>query len=321
MISLPDFKEKQILIVKAEWGEKASLRFLNENIVFAKDGKVVNRASCHKVFAAFILGDVYVSTGVMKHARKFGIALYFLKNNFDLYARLPSEAEGNYLLRMKQYGLSAMVERDMSRLIVENKIENQIRLLEEASSPVAKEEQWKAYTLSSVRSAEDQKQLLGVEGNATSVFFPAYFREVNWRRRSPRAKEDIPNFLLDMGYTYLFNIIDALLRLHGFDTYKGIYHKLFFQRRSLACDIMEPFRCIVEKQLRKSYNLKQIDPKDFRVIKGKYVLSFDKAGKYSRIFMEMIMEHREEIFSYVRQFYRHVMAPEQNAFPYYQYQR
>ena len=52
---------------------------------------------------------------------------------------------------------------------------------------------------------------------------------------------------MDIGYTYLFNFIDALLRLYGFDTYLGFYHKEFYQRKSLVCDVVEPFRCIIDK--------------------------------------------------------------------------
>ena len=61
-----------------------------------------------------------------------------------------------------------------------------------------------------------------------------------------------------------FNCMDSLLRLYGFDTYKGFYHKLFFQRKSLACDVMEPFRCVIDKQILKAFNLGQIDEKILR---------------------------------------------------------
>ena len=88
----------------------------------------------------------------------------------------------------------------------------------------------------------------------------------------PGVKPDATNLLLDMGYTFLFNFIDALLLLFGFDSYKGCYHKLFFQRKSLSCDVVEPFRCIIEKQILKSYHLKQINKDDFFIEQWKYAL-------------------------------------------------
>src|SRR5690606_28795435 len=119
----------------------------------------------------------------------------------------------------------------------------------------------------------------------------------------PRAKSDELNVLMDIGYTLLFNFMDAILRLYGFDVYKGFYHKLFFQRKSLACDIVEPFRCLIDASLLKMHNLKQLDRKDFKLSKGKVFLPYNKQGKYLRLFSDTIMDNKEDIFDYVRTFY------------------
>ena len=273
MISLPDFKEKQILFIKAEWGERASVRFLNDNIVFMKNGKVANKASCHKVFAVFVIGDTAITTGLLKKGLQYGVSFFFLKNNFELYAPFLASAEGNYLLRMKQYSLTDKDEFLMAKNLVKNKIANQLALLAETEKLKDFKELEKSI-LNQIEATTDSQQLLGLEGNMSKQFFPMYFSSIKWRRRSPRTKQDIPNFLMDIGYTFLFNFIEALLKLHGFDTYKGFYHKLFFQRKSLACDIMEPMRCLIDKQILKSYNLKQIKDDDFKIEGGKYVFPF-----------------------------------------------
>ena len=132
----------------------------------------------------------------------------------------------------------------------------------------------------------------------------------------PRTKVDEINILLDIGYTFLFNFIVALLLLYGFDTYKGVYHTLFFQRKSLSCDIMEPFRSIIDRQISKSFNLKQIDFADFKKTKdGSYFLSYDKQNKYLRFFSEAIMEQKEEIFVFVREYYYFIMKDGGVDFP------
>jgi len=81
--------------------------------------------------------------------------------------------------------------------------------------------------------------------------------------RYPRTKIDKNNLLLDMGYTFLFHFIETLLCLYGFDLYEGFYHKRFYQRKSLVCDVQEPFRCIIDEALKKAYNLGRISEKDF----------------------------------------------------------
>ncbi len=313
MLSLPDFKEKQILFARAEWGTKASLRFQNDNIVFSKDGRVVNRASCHKVFAVFVAGDIMVTSRLLQKAATYAVSLFFLRNNFEVAAPFVATADGNYLLRMKQYAFTDAQELTMAKAIIKNKAQNQMGLLRERGADDKTRQYWES-ALVRIAEAADNKRLLGIEGELSHRFFPDYFRELEWRRRMPRVKPDVPNFLLDMGYTYLFNTLDALLRLHGFDTYKGIYHKLFFQRRSLACDLEEPFRCIIDRALLKAYHLKQVNEKDFIAMDRKITLLFDKQSKYAGIFLQTIMDHKEDLFTYVHGFYRHIMDQD-NEFP------
>lgn len=101
----------------------------------------------------------------------------------------------------------------------------------------------------------------------------------------PRTRNDIPNLLLDIGYTMVYNIIEAHCNLYGFDIYKGVYHTAFYERKSLVCDLVEPFRCLIDRQLRKSYNLGQIDEKDFVFKQGEYSILMDKRVKYLKILL------------------------------------
>src|SRR3989344_1489823 len=305
MISLPDFKEKQLLFIRAERGVFNKIKFYNDNLVFMKDDKVINRASCHKVFGAFVIGDITITSGLMRDGVKHGVSFFFLKDNLETYASVGATAEGHYLLRGRQYAWDEATEMTMARLLIANKVANQCKLLKErkkANGLVSGLDT----TLLAIQGAENSETLLGLEGNASRRFFEEFFADIGWVRRAPRTKGDIHNILLDIGYSMLFNCTDSLLRLHCFDTYKCFYHKLFFQRKSLACDIMEPFRCIIDKQLLKSFNLKQVKKEDFRKTKtGVEFASYDIQRKYLSIFSEAIMERKEDIFSYIRSYYYH----------------
>ena len=89
-------------------------------------------------------------------------------------------------------------------------------------------------------------KLYGNQDNLT------YFDNVQWNGRKPRIKSDYVNVVLDIGYTMLFNIVDAMLQVYGFDTYYGVFHKCFYMRKSLVCDIMEPIRPIIDYEVRKA---------------------------------------------------------------------
>lgn len=317
MISAPDFKEKQILYVNVDWGKPSRLSFQNDNIVFSQEGKVVNRLSVHRTFAVFISGDLSLTTNFIKKAKEYGISIFFMKRNFELYSGLMSVAEGHYLLRGKQYAQTEEQQLIMAKQLVANKVANQLKLADQKASSERKKELAGRGTdvHAKISACVDHHELLGLEGNVSREYFKDLFASVGWRRRAPRTKEDIPNFLMDMGYTFLFNFTDSLLRLHGFDTYKGFYHRLFFQRRSLACDVMEPLRPLIDKQIHKAFNLKQVNEKDFRIERGLYVLPFEHQSKYAGIFLECLMNNKEAIFEYVHGFYQHVMKPEKYPFP------
>lgn len=309
MLSIPDFKEKQVLFIQPERNAENRIKLINDNIAFLKDDKIVNQLSCHKIFAIFIIGDISITSVLIRNCLRCGISFFLLKNNFETYAAIGSEAEGNYLLRIKQYNLSD--EFKLAKHIVKNKFLNQQILLKSGKKINDNDfKKMNAELIGKIDGAHDEKELLGIEGSSTKNFFLAYFAEIDWYKRMPRTKVDHYNVLMDMGYTFLFNYIDSLLRLYGFDTYKGFYHKLFFQRKSLTCDLVEPFRCIIDKQLLKSYHLGQIDEKDFEYSGGRYLLKYDKSQKYSGLFLDSILSYKENIFLYVKNFYRFMMEKE-----------
>ncbi|MGC9031675.1 MAG: type V CRISPR-associated endonuclease Cas1 [Minisyncoccia bacterium] len=320
MLTLPDFKQKQILFIQTDPEKENKIKFHNENIVFLKDNKVENRASCHKVFTIFIIGNFSITSELIKQCKNFGVSLFLLKPDFNLYAYINSIAEGNYLLRMRQYSLTDNEELEISKNIVFNKIKNQLSLLNSRKIKLNNFDD--KFLFEKIKNVKDSQNLLGIEGNFSKEFFKLYFKDLNWYARMPRVKPDIPNFLLDMGYTYLFNFIDALLCLFGFDTYKGFYHKLFFQRKSLTCDIIEPFRGIIDREVLKIHTLKIVNKDDFKIIDGKFNLkSYKYNKKYSVYFLETIMKNKEEIYNYVLGFYRFLMDKNKNKFPYFKISR
>lgn len=319
MLTLPDFKQKQILFIQTNSNFKNKIRFYNENIVFLKNNEVINKISCHRVFSVFVIGNLSITTELIRQSKNFGISLFFLKPNFNLYAHINSVAEGNYLLRMKQYSLNESEELNISKKILLNKIKNQLIILKSRNLKIRN---FDKEIFNKIRNSTSNQNLLGIEGNFSKEFFKIYFQDMDWYARMPRAKPDIPNFLLDMGYSYLFNFIDALLCLFGFDTYKGFYHKLFFQRKSLVCDIIEPFRGIIDKELLKMKNLKIINNKDFKFKDGKVVLKSYKNGmKYSINFLKAIMANKENFYKYIQGFYRYLMDGDKNNFPYFKISR
>lgn len=307
MMSLSDFKQKQIVIALLNHGEKLS--FKNDNVVITDaDGKIKHQSTCYRLFALFIVGHISITSGLLQRSKKFGFSITLFSYGLIPYGVWQYKSEGNFLLRQKQYKYNSP---DLARHIVFNKIAQQILQLEKRrnASVELKRAIAKLYEYRDRLSDEvlDFQAILGLEGVASRLYFSHMFDNIEWNGRMPRTKKDITNLLLDIGYMLLFHIIDAMLNLYGFDTYKGVYHKEFYQRKSLVADIIEPFRPIVDYRIRKAFNLGQVNPSDFDVINGQYRLFGDKAKPYIKWLLEAILEYKNEMFVYVQQYYRAFM--------------
>lgn len=319
MLSLPDFKYKQTAI-HISGGSREKLRFKADNIVIEdSEGKIIFQHSCHRLFALFIIGETTLTTPAIHHAINFGFPIIIMNRNMKVVARINSGAEGNTLLRQKQYTLDTQSKLTISKALINLKIHNQASLLTQLRHLSAEDKKARDELLSyDVDNAENASELLGIEGNASKKFFNTYFRPLQWQRREPRCRRDINNLLLDIGYTYLFNFIEGLLCIYGFDIYCGVYHTFFYQRKSLVCDLIEPFRCIIDRRLRKAYNLGQIDKNDFFEQDHKYNLAWKSQQKYIRLFMKDIMDEKENLFVFCQNYYRWFMKNlPADAFPQY----
>jgi len=309
MLSWPDFKEKKLVYVANFGNNPDDLKFSNDNIVLYKDGKKVSMISCHIVFGLFLIGDMTITSVLIRKATQYGISIFLLDNSLRCYATINSKAEGNYLLRDMQYKMDNDSELRLTKWIVKNKLENQYKLMNGLGNKGMKgllnSSVWNLNLAKSMDAAR------GIEGNFSKVYFDKVFGEIGWYRRAPQTKEDVINLLLDMGYTFLFNFVDAILNIFGFDTYKGFYHRLFFQRKSLSCDLMEPMRAIIDKKIVKAYNLGQVCEKDFGFKNGVYFFKkYDYRKKYAELFLEAINENKELIYRFIEKYYRHLHKPD-----------
>lgn len=296
-------------------------RLLLEN---TETKKAITKLPFPKILGLMIVGHTTVTTALIEHCNKYGIPIVVMKPNFRTVFYYGNMAEANFLLRKRQF------ERDsrdpaIARVIVGNKILNQLELLKKTREKNENCESAKALLLdccSKVGTIQDYRELMGLEGKAAKFFFQSYFDFAEWNGRLPRVKRDFLNATLDIGYTMLFNYIEAMLRLFGFDPYMGIYHQLWFRRKSLVCDLMEPFRCIIEHQVRKSLKYGTFKVGHFEEIKCSYYLKTEFRKVYVQAFFEAIITHKVEIYKYIQQYYRCFMGRKSvSQYPVFNYEK
>lgn len=307
MMSTRDFECKQIAFVFTSRGEKIS--FKNDNLIICdENGKTKHQSTCYRLFLLFICGDYCITSGLLDRASKFGFNIVLMSPNLRITKIIPSKAEGNTMLRRKQYALE---KTNIAAHVISNKIHNQNFLLKQRRNKTDEEKdvikKIKSYEKEVLKPDLTVQEIMGIEGISAKLYFKTLFKDHNWEARRPRVKQDIINCLLDVGYTILFNVINALLEMYGFDVYVGILHREFFHRKSLVCDIEEPFRPIIDAALLKALNLGQIDENDFWKNQNQYILTWKNSAKYVEIFIKAIMEYKNEIFIYIQSYYRAFM--------------
>ena len=307
MMSLKDFEAKQIVFVFLQQKEKLS--FKNDNLVVtASDGKPKYQITCYRIFALFVVGHFVMTSGLIQRSHKFSFPVFLMTNSMKIYEMFGGHMEGNVVLRRIQYGYDSL---EIGRHILENKLACQREVLNrQRNKSFELKEAIKKIDLyiQAIRNCEgDLEGLLGYEGSAARLYFKHHFNNIAWKGRKPRIKTDFVNSTLDIGYTILFNIIDALLQIYGFDTYCGVLHRQFYMRKSLVCDLIEPFRPIVDAQIRKAINLQQCKQEDFQIVRNQHLLKWECNASYVRFIVQGILEYKTDIFMYVQQFYRAMM--------------
>ena len=267
--------------------------------------KTLTKFPFQKLLALFIIGHITVTTPLIDKCKKYGVAIVVMKPNLRPVFFWANSAEANYLLRKRQFDFSPN-DITIGKALVYNKILNQkVNLQKTRKKDEATKEaigQCDA-ALNTISDITEYNHLMGIEGTVAKSFFAAYFQQYNWKGRHPRMKSDILNVTLDIGYTILFNYMESFLRMFGFDLYVGVYHRLWFKRKSLVCDLIEPFRCIIDHTTLLAFNRKQFSEKDFTLIKQEYRLKYEKCSDYYRVFYDALIEKKSDVFKYVQQYY------------------
>lgn len=321
MFTKKDIEYKTIFVVNCI--SDRNMRVSNGELLLEEtdrsgNSKTLTKMPFQKILALFVIGNISITTPLIEKCKKFNVALVVMKYSLRPVFFWSDSAEANYILRKKQH----LMDKDdisIAKVLVKNKITNQIQLLKNTR----KKDSFTTNALNvcdkcllMIDSTNNCNELMGVEGLASKNFFMAYYQDLDWVARRPRGKCDEINVTLDIGYTILFNFVESFVRMFGFDIYIGVFHKLWFKRKSLICDIMEPFRCIIDKTVRIAFNRNQFNKKDFMVVKGEYVLKRECSAEYYKLFFSALIPHKNDIFCYVHEYYRAFMrSSTPNTYP------
>ena len=95
------------------------------------------------------------------------------------------------------------------------------------------------------------------EGHAAKVYFNALFG-----KSFSRGNDNLINAALNYGYSLILSTFNRDVCTNGYLTQLGLHHDNMFNRFNLSCDLMEPFRTLIDRHVvNKSYTQFERDEK------------------------------------------------------------
>ncbi len=216
--------------------------------------------------------SVSISAYLLKELADNKINIIFCDEKHNPFGELsPYYSRHNSSKKIKEQIQWKKASKDtLWQKIVENKILNQSLLLEKIKSSKNK----------ILLNYIDEIQLgdkTNREGHAAKV----YFNELFGKNFSRNDNNNI-NAALNYGYAVLLSTINKEIVSNGYLTQLGIHHKNEFNEFNLTCDIMEPFRIIIDnfvyynqnREFDSSYKLDIVNifNNDFKYSGKKYIL-------------------------------------------------
>lgn len=179
---------------------------------------------------------VSISTYLFKELSDYKINIIFCDekhNPFgELYYLYGKHNSSKQITRQTKW--SSKSKNALWKEIIQNKISNQIILLEKIKSDQSS--LLKQY-ITEVKEGDQTNR----EGHSAKVYFNALFGKTFIRHH-----DDEINAALNYGYAILLSTFNKEIVSNGYITQLGIHHKNEFNPYNLACDLMEPFRVIID---------------------------------------------------------------------------
>lgn len=256
-----------------------------ENIVMNVEREVKGRVPIHKIDGIVCFGQVSLSPALMAHCTTNNITITFLNQFGKFQARVEGAVSGNVLLRREQYRIADDNERSLiiSQTIILAKIFNHRQVIrrylrdykdsldESSRNRLDKAQKYLELGLNRVAQTQNNAELLGREGEMAGEYFsvfPNFIRHADFEftKRTRNPPTDPVNALLSFAYTLMTHECRSALETVGLDPNSGFFHQLRAGRPSLALDMVEEFRPIIDRFVLSLINKKQLSKKDFTTL-------------------------------------------------------
>jgi CRISPR-associated protein Cas1 len=296
-------------------------------LLIYQQGKRIGSVPLKQLERVVVAPQVVLAAGVLGVFGEHQIALLVLNHRHpERSASLTGAMHGDVHRRMRQYALYQDQEfrmRQAQRLLA-LKLSRQYRLLARLQStrPDLRHALSKATTtlrllLEELQTADESRgldHLRGLEGAAAAAYFAAYSQlfppSLEFTHRNRRPPTDPVNSCLSLAYTLLHQEAVDALRTVGLDTVLGCYHDLYYQRDSLACDLLEPIRPWIDAWVYRLFQLHRLRVEDFKYDNDACLLQAAGKQRFYEDYRQKASAFRRLLRQYARVAEQTVMSSE-----------
>lgn len=247
---------------------------------------------------------------------EYGIALIFISPQGKFLSRVQGKSRGNVYLRKAQFELFSVPPILISQNTVAAKLSNTRYLIKRSLKDYPKLDEDGSLSqcishlekgIKNVYETVDKDVIMGIEGNCAKAYFGIFDRlilhqkeDFRMQSRTKRPPLDRVNATLSFLYTIATSSYASALESVGLDSYAGFYHALRSGRCSLACDLVEEIRSVIERMVLTMINLKQLKACDFEIqVSGAVYLN--KEGKRKVLTEWQERKRKKIIHPYLKQ--------------------
>ena len=288
--------------------ENAYLNVKQEALQFCVDGIVKRTVPPHDVSQIIVLRpSTTLSVYAMKFCAENQISVHYI-SEYGYYQGCFKGAfyGSNVLLRRAQYLMvNTTKATEYVRCELYGKFKNSIWYLKDMSyHSLYKDEihdilvQLRSFFIQ-LSEATSIAEMRGIEGIFSTTYFSAFDYliksqkdDFSFDKRTRRPPENKFNALLSFFYTLLTTMMDSALLCVGLDDECGFLHLFRAGRYSLACDLVEEFRFLVDKFVIKCVNLNKVKPSDFVENNGEIKLTKDGSKKMRQAWSDYLDEEK-----------------------------
>ncbi len=152
--------------------------------------------------------------------------------------------------------------------------------------------------------ADDLASLRGKEGAAAAAYFQAFTQvfapALGFNNRNRRPPLDPVNACLSLSYTLFYQEAVNALKISGLDPALGCYHELYGQRDSLACDILEPIRPLIDAWVYRLFQGHLLRREDFNFANDACLLHASGKTRFYEAFRGCVPAYRRLLRRYAQ---------------------